>query len=476
MPVFHGCWIQGEERKGVGCHPLIDPATEEVFAYVSAAESGLVNEAVDGAQRAFRGWRSIPAPRRSQILHDLADRVRSESESLASLVCREVGKPLQAAREEVSSTAHLFDYFAEECLRLSGQIPLLGYHREKVLVVREPAGVVIAITPFNYPLSTLACKAAPALAAGCTVVAKPDEHTPLSTLMLARLASSAGVPPGAFNVLTGSGHETGRLLTAHPVPRLVTFTGSTQVGKEIQEVSARWVRKVILELGGHCPAIVCADAPWPEIVPQLVSQSLKNCGQYCYRVSRIYVAGEIYDAFLDEFVRQVRDLKIGNPADPGVEMGPMNNADVLARVRLQVDTALRGGARLETGGNNTRLYEKGHFYPPTVLSQVEPRTALMKEEIFGPVVIACRFHDIGKAVEEANATPFGLAAYLFTNDVAGALEWAGEIEAGSIWINRIHQAYPQAPFGGMKESGLGREKSRFGLEEYTELKTIYLSY
>ena len=470
------CWIHGESAEGSARHPLVDPATGQVFAETTVADSRLVDVAVRSCEEGLKKWRRTPAVERARILHAFADSVRRQSEMLGRLLSREVGKPLNAAREEALNAASLLDYFAEEGMRLAGHIPLLGHQREQVLVIREPVGVVVAITPFNYPLSTLACKMGAALAVGCTLVAKPDEHTPLSTIKLAELASQSGLPAGVFNVVTGPGPETGRLLVEHPVPRLITFTGSTEVGKEIQAVSSRWVRKVILELGGHCPAIVCEDAPWREFLPQFVSQCLKNSGQYCYRISRAYVADDIYDEFLREFVEFVGHLRVGPPHDPSVHLGPLNNGDVLSKVRGQVETAVAEGARIEIGGRPSTRPEGGFYYPPTVLAGVEPGMSIMQEEVFGPVVIISPFHSLSDAVLAANGTPFGLAAYVFSGDLGNGLDLAGQLEVGSVWVNRIHQSYPEAPFGGVKESGLGREKSRFGLEEYTELKTVYLSY
>jgi len=470
------CWIEGRNEPADGRYPLVNPADGSCIGYATTADERLVTLALKSADRSLGVWKSTPAPRRAELMHALADLVRGHLDEFTSLVSTEVGKPVRSAKEEVLSAAGLIDYFAEESLRLTGQIPLLGYHREQVMIVREPVGVVVAITPYNYPLSTLACKIAPALSVGCTVVMKPDEHTPLSTLRLAQLACRAGIPEGVLNAVTGPGRPTGRLLVDNPVPRLITFTGSTEVGKEILMASGRWVRKTILELGGNCPAILCSDAPWEELLPQLLMQSMKNSGQYCYRVSRYYVAEEIYADFLAEFVAKAAVLRVGHPASPGVDLGPLNNAGVLSRVREQVDIAVKEGARVVLGGNDVKINEAGFFYPPTVLTGVDASMSVVGEEIFGPVVMIMPFKRIEEVIEAANATPFGLAAYLFTGDIAEALKWANQLEVGSVWVNRIHQAYSQAPFGGMKESGLGREKSRFGVEEYTELKTIYLSY
>lgn len=472
----YSCWIHGQERRGGTLYPLIDPSTGEIFARATAADRTLVDEAFASALEGWIGWRSTSAHRRAELLHAIAGGIREECEPLASLLSIEVGKPLPSARDEVLSFCTLLDFFAEESLRLSGTIPLMGYHQEQVLVVREPVGVVAAITPFNYPLSTLACKMGPALAVGCTMVVKPDEHTPLSTLRVGELAFRAGLPPGVVNVVTGPGTETGRLLVEHEAPRLITFTGSTEVGKEIQAGSARYVRKTVLELGGSCPAIVCKDAPWEELVPQLVRQSFKNTGQYCYRTSRIYVAEEIYEGFLTRFVDLAGSLRVGPPSEPGVDLGPLNNREMLYRVCRQIEQAVKEGARVECGGKPLERPEGGFYYPPTVLTEVSSSMSILQEEVFGPVVLLSSLDDMSKAVEEANATRYGLAAYLFTRDLATAMEWAARLEVGSVWINRIHQSYAEAPFGGRKESGLGREKSRFGLEEYTELKTIYLCY
>jgi succinate-semialdehyde dehydrogenase/glutarate-semialdehyde dehydrogenase len=472
----YGCWVHGGWMDGDENYAVIDPSNGELLAQATAADAGVVDSAFSSACEGFGIWRRLAAGERAGMMHTLAELIRGEIEPLAATLCSEVGKPLNAARDEVLSAAALIDYFAEEGLRLTGRLPLMGYEREHVLIVREPVGVVAAITPFNYPLSTLACKLGAALAAGCSLVAKPDEHTPLSTLQVSRLATEAGMPAGVFNVVTGPGPTTGRLLVEHPVPRLITFTGSTEVGREIQRQSARYLRKVILELGGHCPAIVCRDAPWSDILPQLVRQSFKNSGQYCYRISRIYVDESIHDPFLRAFARQAASLRIGRPTDKDVDLGPLNNEEIVAKVRLQVKTAVREGAQVVLGGELDGAARSGFYYRPTILRGVGPEMSVMHEEVFGPVVIVSPFKDLDAAVQAANSTPFGLAAYLFTGDLGRAFEAAGRLEAGSVWINRIHQAYPEAPFGGMKESGLGREKSLFGIEEFTELKTVYLSY
>jgi len=473
---IHSCWIHGEERAGEVRRPLIDPCTGAVYAEAAEADAGLVDQAMESASEVFPRWRALSAHERSSVLRAVARSIRSQLDGLTHVLSREVGKPLGAAREEVLSAASLFDFFAEEASRLSGRIPLLGIEREHVMILREPVGVALAVTPFNYPLSTLSTKVAPALAAGCTVVAKPDEHTPASTLEVARLAVEAGLPPGAFNVILGDGPTTGRMAVNHSVPRMVTFTGSTEVGKEIQRVCAERVKRVVLELGGNCPAIVFADAPWRRLMPRLITQCYKNSGQYCYRISRLYVSREIFDPFLEEFIARSQALKVGPADDPGTDLGPLNNAHILERVERQVQRAVADGAKLESGGSRVPFEKSGFYYPPTVLVDSRMKSSIRLEEVFGPVVVVMPFQDAEEALADANATRYGLAAYVFTNDLALALDLVGRLEAGSVWVNRIHQAYAQVPFGGMKESGLGREKSGWGLEEFTELKAVYFSY
>jgi succinate-semialdehyde dehydrogenase / glutarate-semialdehyde dehydrogenase len=478
--VSYPCFIHGREDglESAQWLPLLDPSTGEAFAQIPVASETLVDAAVDSAQRALGPWRDLSGAERAARLHALADGLRQEEQSFAALLMRESGKTWAAAVNEVTSAAALLDYFTEEGRRLSGHIPLLGHPRQQVLIVREPVGVVVAVTPFNYPLSTLIAKLAPALAVGCTVVAKPDEHTPLTTIKLAQLGLEKGLLPGAFNVVTGTGPETGSRLVNHPLPRLITFTGSTAVGKIIQTASAAFVRKTILELGGHCPAIISADADWQAVLPQIVGQIFKHSGQYCYRISRLLVADSLFQEVLKSLVKAATRLKVGPADDASTDLGPLNHADILRQVAAQVEEAVAEGARVLLGGSPVTIpgYEGGFYYPPTILADVRDDMAIMREEVFGPVVMVQSYADTDQALELANATPYGLAGYIFSGNVGDALEWAGRLECGSIWINHIHQAVPEAPFGGMKESGLGREKSRFGIEEYTELKTIYLTY
>lgn len=470
-----GCWIDGAEHLTGSWMVVVDPASETPFASVPVCDAAWVTMAVAGAAKAQKHWKAAPPQKRRDILRSLGAAVRSHREYLSALLSRETGKPQRAAAAEVDNTAQLIDYFAEEGYRLSGLLPLLGDPHRHTLVVREPLGVVAAITPFNYPLSTLVCKAAPALAVGCAVVAKPDEHTPLSTLELAKLAAQSGLPPGLLQVVTGPGPTTGAALVDHPDVHGITFTGSTEVGKEIHRRAAAGVKRVILELGGSCPAIVCQDADWREHLTSMVAQAYKNSGQYCYRITRFYVARSLWEDFVSAFVSRTMQLTVGPPDDSAAELGPLNHQGILERVTRQVARFREAGATIHQASLPARL-TRGFYYPPTVIVDIPPRLPALQEEIFGPVTLLIPFHDEEEAVHEANHSPYGLAAYVFTRDLAKGVRLAHRLEAGSVWINGIHQALPEAPFGGMKESGLGREKSRFGVEAFTELKTIYMAY
>lgn len=470
-----GCWIDGAERLAEPWMAVCDPATEDPLAHVPVCDASWVHRAVTGAVQTQKAWAKEPPHRRRDVLRSLACLVRTHKDDLSGLLSRETGKPRSAAASEVDNTAQLIEYFAEEAYRLSGLLPLLGDPGRHTLVVREPVGVVAAITPFNYPLSTLICKAAPALAVGCAVVAKPDEHTPLASLALAKLSAEAGLPPGLFQVVTGPGPLTGALLVDHPDVRCISFTGSTEVGKEIQRRAASGVKRLILELGGTCPAVICEDADWHSHLPSMIAQAYKNSGQYCYRITRFYVAQSLWEAFVTEFTKRVMDLRVGPPEEPGVVLGPLNHRDILRRVEEQVARARQAGATVRQPPLPGRL-TRGFYYPPTVITDLPAHSPLLEEEIFGPVTFLIPFDGEEEAVAEANRCPYGLAAYVFTRDLGKGLRLAHDLEAGSVWINGIHQALPDAPFGGMKQSGLGREKSRFGVEAFTELKTIYMAY
>ncbi len=456
---------------------VTDPATGDVIGHVPLGTAEDADRAVRRAHAAFGDWRARPMAERAALQHAAAAALRSRSDEFARSLTLELGRPLAGSRSEVERTAALLDYFAEEGLRLRGDIPLLGLPDERVLVVKEPVGVVVAIVPFNYPLTLLTFKLGAALITGCTVVAKPALETPLTTLMLAELFRAAGYPPGVFTVVTGRGSEVGEALVRHPIPRKIAFTGGTAAGKRIAAAATGTNKRVTLELGGQCPAIVCDDADLDVAVPALVRQTFDNAGQFCYRVNRMYVQRGIFDTFAERFAAAARSLVVGNGLLPGCQVGPLKSAEVLRKTEEHVQDAVAKGARLLAGGERMSGpgLERGCFWRPTVLTHTDHSMRIMTEETFGPAVGLMPIGTLDEAIACANDTPYGLAAFIFSRDLGAALRAAERCEAGSVWVNDIHRSYDQVPFGGYKESGLGREKSRYGLDEYLELKTIYLS-
>ncbi len=461
---------------GSGEISVINPANGDVIGVVPEVGEDCVLDAVNSSFSAFATWKHTSPAQRSGIMKKISLMMKQQIDSLARTVCEEVGKPIEAAYSEVKSSAELLDYFSDEALRIKGELPSAGNQDEIVMVAREPVGVVAAITPFNYPLSTLICKLGSALAAGCTVVVKPDEHTPISTILIARLALDAGLPPGVLNVITGRGEITGSFLLENPLVRMVTFTGSISTGQIILEKSAKFIRRVVLELGGNCPLIICDGSPWKENIPAIVKQSFKNSGQYCYRINRVYAEKDIYDEFLSEFLKAVKTLKVGCPDDKNSDLGPLNNEKIARRVEEHIKDAVAKGATVECGGERiSEPHIKSRLYfPPTVLTNVNHQMLVMTEETFGPVVGIMPVESSEEAVRWANNGDCGLAAYIFAPDVGSGMKIARDLEYGSVWVNTIHQAYFSVPFGGVKKSGLGREKSPFGLDEFFELKTTYI--
>ncbi|MBM4422269.1 MAG: NAD-dependent succinate-semialdehyde dehydrogenase [Chloroflexi bacterium] len=457
--------------------PIRNPATGETIDFVPLGDAADADRALRSAQAAFGAWRARPMADRAKLQHAAAAEMRKRLDELAHSITLEVGRPLAGARSEIERSADLLDYFAEEGLRLTGDIPLLNLPDERVMVIKEPVGVVVAITPFNYPITLLTFKIGAALIAGCAVVAKPAEDTPLTTLTLAELFHGVGFPPGVFNVVTGAGGEIGRALVEHPIPRKVSFTGSAEGGKRIAALAAQTNKRVTLELGGQCPAIVSDDADLDVAVPALVKQSFDNAGQFCYRINRLYVQRGVFDAFGERFAAGARALKVGNGLTAGCQMGPLVNDGGLQKSEAHVRDALAKGAQLIVGGRRLTggEFDAGRFFPPTVLTHTDHSMLIMSEETFGPVVGIMPVDTLEEAVSHANNSRYGLAAYVFTGNMGTALRIAEQCEAGSVWVNGIHRSYNQVPFGGFKESGLGREKSRYGLEEYLELKTIYLT-
>lgn len=457
--------------------PVIDPATGETFETVPDGEAGDADLAIASAARAFETWRHVPMAERVRLQKKCAQAMRDNAEAVGALLNRELGRPLPACIAEISRSADLLDIYAEEGLRLNATFALGSAPGEKTIVTRDPVGVVIAITPFNYPVTLLMFKLGAALIAGCTVVAKPAEDTPLSTLKLAELFFQAGLPAGVFNVVTGSGRGIGAALIEHPVPRKIAFTGGTAAGKAIAAAATGTLKRLTLELGGQSAAIVCADADLAKATDAIVRHGFANSGQFCYRVNRVYVERPVYADVLAMLSEKTTRLTLA-PAGGTGDLGPLVNEKIYANSAAQTEDARRKGARILTGGNRKTGpgFDKGFYFPPTIIADANHEMLILTEETFGPVIGICPVDSPAEALRHANASRYGLAGFVFTRDLARGLSLCEGMEAGSVWLNDIQRSSHHVPFGGMKESGLGREKGRYGVESYLEYKTIYLSY
>jgi succinate-semialdehyde dehydrogenase / glutarate-semialdehyde dehydrogenase len=473
-------FIDGGWRQAVSGarHDVVNPATGAVVDTVPTGGKADADIAILAAENAFQTWRRTPVATRARLQKKAANLMRERAPELGRAITCELGRPLAAAITEIERSADLMDVYAEEGLRICAEIPLAGVPGEKVIVTREPLGVVIAITPFNYPVTLLTFKLGAALIAGCTVVAKPAEDTPLSTLMLADLFHQAGFPPGCFNVVTGKGRDIGMAMIEHPIPRKVAFTGGTTAGKAIAAAAVGTMKRVTLELGGQCPAIACADADLENTAAAIARHAFANSGQFCYRVNRVYVERPIYEAFLASLVQYVKQLDVGDGLTSACALGPLVNENIYRNSERHVADARNNGARILVGGERLSggIYDRGFFYPPTIVADATRSMLVMTEETFGPVLGVMPFDHKAEALRLANDTRYGLAGFVFSRDLATALVLGEEIEAGSVWINNIHRSNHNVPFGGMKESGIGREKGRYGVESYLEYKTLYLAY
>jgi len=453
-----------------------NPANQEPVAEVPVGTREDARCALEAAQHAFPLWAKTTAQRRGEILHEGARLVRERLEEIAQLLTLEQGKPLKDAKKEILFAADVLDYYAEEGKRIFGEWVPAASPRIRSFVIKQPIGVAALITPWNFPVDLLAWKVAPALAAGCTIVAKPPSAAPLAATAFIRAIHDAGTPPGVVNVVLGPGPEVGAELVENPISRKIAFTGETSTGKWIMERAARHLKRVSLELGGQCPFIVCKDASLDKAVASGVRRAFSNMGQICISVNRIYVADEIADEFIARFVERTRALKIGNGLNPDVDLGPMFNEEGRQKTREHIADALAKGAKLLCGGREPEgeEYARGFFFLPTVLSDVDHTMRVMREETFGPVAPIMRFKTLDEALALANDTSYGLAAYIFTNDLTTAIYAAERLEAGGVGVNVNDVSELQAPFGGWKESGFGRELSHYGLEGYLEIKHVRL--
>jgi succinate-semialdehyde dehydrogenase/glutarate-semialdehyde dehydrogenase len=458
-----GAWVDGAG----GRDEVTDPATGDVVAHVARATREDARNAILAADAALAGWSSLPAKARSNVLRAWHDLIVTNVDDLALLLTAEQGKPVAEARGEILYGASFIEWYAEEAKRAYGEVIPSPADGRRLLTLRKPVGVCAAITPWNFPMAMIARKAAPALAAGCAMVIKPAPTTPLSALALGELAARAGIPAGVLNIVCGPAEEVGAELAESPLVRKITFTGSTPVGKLLMEQAARTVKRVSLELGGNAPFIVFDDADLDAAVQGAMASKFRNAGQTCVCANRILVQDGIHDAFVERFVAATAALRVGNGFEDGVEQGPLIDGRALAKVREHVADAVDRGARVEVGGREHAL--GGTYFEPTVLTGATAAMRVASEETFGPVAPVFRFETEAEAIGLANATESGLAAYFYTRDLGRAWRVAEALEFGVVGLNTGIISYEGAPFGGVKQSGLGREGSRHGLDDYLEI-------
>jgi succinate-semialdehyde dehydrogenase / glutarate-semialdehyde dehydrogenase len=465
-----GKWLDAD---GGATRPVLNPATGEKLGtvpYMGAAET---RRAIAAAATAMPAWAARTAKDRAAILRRWHDLMMANQEDLAVLMTAEQGKPLAESRGEIAYAASFIEWFAEEGKRLYGDI-IPGHQPDKrILVLRQPVGVVGAITPWNFPAAMITRKAGPALAAGCTFVCKPASQTPYSALAMAELATRAGMPPGVLNIVTGEAAAIGGELTSNPTVRKVTFTGSTALGKKLMAQCAGTMKKVSLELGGNAPFIVFEDADLDAAVAGAIASKYRNTGQTCVCANRLLVHDAVYEPFTKKLVHAVSQLRVGDGLAGATEQGPLIDTAALAKVEEHIADALAHGARIAHGGKRHAL--GGTFFQPTVLTDVQPDAMVAREETFGPVAPLFRFKTEAEAIHMANDTEFGLAAYFYTRDLARSWRVSEALEYGIIGLNTGIISTEVAPFGGVKESGVGREGSKYGILDYTELKYLCVS-
>lgn len=465
------CYLNGQWT-GTGVIPVLDPATGEELAKVPDLGAAETRQAIADAHTAFKTWRKTTAKERAIILRHCFDLMIEHKHDLAMIMTREQGKPLSEALGEIAYGASFAEFYAEEAKRIYGET--IPSHRAdgRIIVIKQPIGVIAAITPWNFPIAMITRKVCPAIAAGCTVVCKPAPDTPLSALALAVLAERAGLPAGVLNIITGDATKIGPELTSSPIVRGLTFTGSTAVGKMLMEQCASTVKKCGMEPGGNAPFIVFDDAHIDAAVEGVMGSKFRNAGQTCVCANRIYVQEGIYDEFAEKLAAQVARLKVGRGSEEGVAIGPLINENGIAKVEAHVNDAIAKGAKVLTGGKRHEL--GGFFFEPTVLTNVTNNMMFTTQETFGPVAPLYRFSTEDEVVALANDTPFGLAAYFYSRDIGRCWRVAEELETGIVSINEGIFSNEVSPFGGVKESGLGREGSRHGIEDFVDMKFIFM--
>ena len=465
-----GRWVDADGGKTLA---VTNPATGEVLGTVPNMGAAETRRAIEAANAAWHAWRARTAKERSAILRKWADLMMANQEDLAIIMTAEQGKPLTESRGEIAYAASFIEWFAEEARRVYGDtIP--GHQPDKrIVVLKQPVGVCAAITPWNFPAAMITRKAGPALAVGCTMVSKPASATPFSALALAELAERAGVPKGVFSVVTGASTAIGGEMTSNPLVRKVTFTGSTETGKLLIAQAAKTVKKVSMELGGNAPFIVFDDADLDAAADGAIASKSRNAGQTCVCANRILVQDKVYDAFAGRLAERVARFKVGNGMEPGVIIGPLIDEAAVKKVEEHVSDAVAKGATVAMGGKRHAL--GGLFFEPTILTGVNPTMKVTREETFGPVAPLFRFKTEEEAIRLANDTEFGLASYFYARDLGRVWRVAEGLESGIVGINTGLISTTEAPFGGVKESGLGREGSKYGIDEFLEIKYLCMS-
>ena len=464
------CFINGEWVAADGGQTITvrNPATGEAIGTVPKMGRAETKRAIETAEKAWAGWRSKLAKERSVILRKWFELMMANQDDLALIMTSEQGKPMTESRGEIAYAASFIEWFAEEGKRAYGDVIPTFRGDSRVVVIKQPVGVCAAITPWNFPAAMITRKAGPALASGCTMVLKPAGQTPLSALALAALAEEAGVPPGVFNVVTGAATEIGEELSTNPIVRKLTFTGSTEIGKLLMAKCAGTVKKTSMELGGNAPFIVFDDADLDAAVEGAIASKYRNTGQTCVCANRFLVQDGVYDAFADKLARRVKAMRVGNGLESGVEQGPLIDMKAVEKIEEHIADALAKGGKVLTGGKRHAL--GGSFFEPTVLTGATPAMLLAKEETFGPLAPLFRFSSDAEVVEMANSTEFGLASYFYSRDIGRIWRVAEALEFGMVGINTGAISNEVAPFGGVKQSGLGREGSHYGIDEYVVIK------
>jgi len=462
-----GAWCDAD---GQGTFAVTDPGTGELLANVPNMGAAETRRAIDAANKALPAWAARTAADRSRILRRFFDLMIANQDALGELLSREQGKPFAEAKGEIAYAASFIEWFAEEGKRAYGEVIPSHAADRRIVTLRQPIGVVAAITPWNFPSAMITRKLAPALAAGCTMVLKPASQTPLSALALAVLAEEAGVPAGVFSIVTGSARAIGGEMTSNPIVRKISFTGSTEIGRELMRQSADTIKKLSLELGGNAPFLVFDDADIDAAVEGAMISKFRNNGQTCVCTNRFYVQDGVYDAFVAKLTDKVRGMKIGYGMDDGTTVGPLIDEAAIEKVEEHLADAVAGGAKVLIGGERSPL--GGTYYMPTVVSGVTRTMKIASEETFGPLAGVIRFTDEAEAIAQANDSEFGLASYFYARDLSRVWRVAEALEAGIVGINTGLISTEVAPFGGVKQSGLGREGSRHGLDDYMEIKYL----